>query len=137
GHDPLRSPRQTRDWFLVLRGESLNEVSLQEWQIFPSVCQWRQGDLHNRQPVIQILAKLTVAHQLSQIAICRSDYAYIHIATNRPGEAALRRWSARATNSFPVPVEPLMSTVLKCGATRRIFAKTSSMRGLRLTIPSN
>ena len=48
------------------------------------------------------------------------------------------KWcSARATNSFPVPVGPVTSAVRKCGAMRRIVAKTSSIVGLRPMMSSN
>jgi hypothetical protein len=48
---------------------------------------------------------------------------------------ALRSWMARATSSLPVPVSPVMSTVLLVSATSSPRRTTSSMARLRPTIP--
>ena len=48
---------------------------------------------------------------------------------------ALRSWMARATSSLPVPVSPVMSTVLRVRATRSMVEMTSSMARLVPTIP--
>jgi hypothetical protein len=49
---------------------------------------------------------------------------------------ALLAWIARATISLPVPVSPVMSTVLfDCATRRSIFSSTSSIARLRPTIP--
>ena len=48
---------------------------------------------------------------------------------------ALRLWMARATSSLPVPVSPVMSTVLFVSATSSARLMTSSMFRLRPTMP--
>ncbi len=48
---------------------------------------------------------------------------------------ALRSWMARATSSLPVPVSPVMSTVLRARATRSMAEITSRVPRLRPTIP--
>ena len=48
---------------------------------------------------------------------------------------ALRSWMARATSSLPVPVSPVMRTVLRDSATSSSLRMTSWMALLRPTIP--
>ena len=48
---------------------------------------------------------------------------------------ALRSWMARATNSLPVPVSPVTSTVLRVSATRSARWMTSCISRLRPTMP--
>jgi hypothetical protein len=48
---------------------------------------------------------------------------------------ALRSWMARARSSLPVPVSPMMSTVLLVSATRSALPITSWITRLRPTIP--
>jgi len=48
---------------------------------------------------------------------------------------ALRSWMARASSSLPVPVSPMMRTVLLVSATRSAFAITSWITRLRPTMP--
>jgi hypothetical protein len=49
---------------------------------------------------------------------------------------ALKLWTARAINSFPVPVSPQMSTVESVGATVSSCVTTFRIAALRPTIPS-
>ncbi len=49
----------------------------------------------------------------------------------------LRLWIARATSSLPVPVSPMISTVLDVVATLRRFRYTSCIVGLEPTMPAN
>ena len=48
---------------------------------------------------------------------------------------ALRAWMARATSSLPVPVSPVMSTVLLVCATSSAVRITSCISRLRPTMP--
>jgi hypothetical protein len=48
---------------------------------------------------------------------------------------ALKWWMARATISLPVPVSPVMSTVLRDCATSRAVCSTSCIPRLRPTMP--
>ena len=48
---------------------------------------------------------------------------------------ALRSWMARATSSLPVPVSPVMSTVLLVSATSSARRITSSIARLRPMMP--
>ena len=48
---------------------------------------------------------------------------------------ALRSWIARATSSLPVPVSPVMSTVLLVSATRSARRMMSSIARLRPMMP--
>ncbi len=49
--------------------------------------------------------------------------------------SALHACTARATNSLPVPVSPVIRTVLRVAATSSIRRTTSSSRSLRPTMP--
>ena len=48
---------------------------------------------------------------------------------------ALRAWMARATSSLPVPVSPVIRTVLLVSATSSALRITSSIARLRPTMP--
>ena len=48
---------------------------------------------------------------------------------------ALRLWMARASSSLPVPVSPMMKTVLLVSATRSAWRISSCTTRLRPTIP--
>jgi hypothetical protein len=49
--------------------------------------------------------------------------------TNGPLARLLRRWISRAISSLPVPVSPVMSTLMSVAATFWSLRKTSIMEG--------
>ena len=55
--------------------------------------------------------------------------------TNGMSCCALRKWIARATSSLPVPVSPVMSTVLFDWAMRSAWSTTARIGRLVPTIP--
>ena len=57
-------------------------------------------------------------------------------ATKRCARRALAWWIARAASSFPVPVSPVMSTVLEVAATVSSIWKRSRIARLWPTMPS-
>ena len=62
-----------------VRGSALREQRLgQSQDIFPPLTQWRQGQYHHRQAVIQVGPKLTGAKLLTQVGIGRGNEFHIH-----------------------------------------------------------
>ena len=55
--------------------------------------------------------------------------------TSGIARCALWSWMARATSSLPVPVSPVISTVLRARATRSMAERTSRVARLLPTIP--
>src|SRR5215217_799751 len=51
------------------------------------------------------------------------------ISTNAPSRLGLNSWIARAANSLPVPVAPVISTEASVGATRSITEKSFLITG--------
>jgi hypothetical protein len=51
-------------------------------------------------------------------------------ATKGPALLLLRSWIRRAISPLPVPVSPVRSTVVRVGATARIFARTGVIASL-------
>ena len=56
------------------------------------------------------------------------------IGTNGLSRRGLARWMARASNSLPVPLSPVISTLVSVRATRRACSRRDSIAGLRVTM---
>ena len=56
-------------------------------------------------------------------------------AMKGPSARGLRRWTACATSSFPVPLSPVTRTVVRAAATCRTWAMTSCMTWERPMMP--
>ena len=53
------------------------EVVDQQWDVVGSFAQRRHLDRHDRQPIIQIVAKGAVGDHLLQVAVRRGDHAHV------------------------------------------------------------
>jgi hypothetical protein len=62
-------------------------VSRQDEDIVSALAQWRDLDRKDRQPKIQILAKLTFCDPLFQVAIGGGDDTHVHVKGLRPTDA--------------------------------------------------
>ncbi len=75
------------DRFLHLPGESLNEITHQQRDVFSALTQGRYVNRENVQPVVEIAPKLARLNHCFQVAVRGSDEPQVHFASLRAAQA--------------------------------------------------
>src|SRR5437868_8677379 len=65
----LRAAADTANVFAVFSGKLLDEVSLQEWQIFLAFGKRGKFHVYDREPIVEVLAKPPLTNFLLQVAV--------------------------------------------------------------------
>ena len=71
-------------------GAPLQEIREQGQDVFTAVMQWRAGQMHRVQPIVEIIAEFMQRHQLEQVLLARRDDPDVDVDCARA--TVRRRW---------------------------------------------
>src|SRR5689334_19541501 len=88
GEDPFpRRILEAFDALAILHRESLQELVREQLHVFRALAERWKIDLYDREPVVQILAKLAFADRLLQILVRRRNDADVDVDLLLPSQA--------------------------------------------------